>query len=123
MERVLVTGGGGFIGSHLVEVLTRRGDRVRVLDGFSTGNRDNLRSVIDDIEVVTGDLCDEQAVKLAVSGVDAIFHQSALASVPRSVDDPLATHAACVTGTVTLLHHAQRANVRRVIYAASSREL
>jgi UDP-glucose 4-epimerase len=120
MEKCLVTGGGGFIGSHLVHALLQRGKKVRVLDNFSTGNRRNLASIVEDVEVVAGDLCDEQAVKRAVSGVDVIFHQAALASVPRSVEEPLATHAACVTGTVTLLHHAQRAGIRRVVYAASS---
>jgi UDP-glucose 4-epimerase len=120
MERYLVTGGGGFIGSHIVGAIVQRGSQVRVLDNFSTGSRSNLSQVINDVEVIEGDLCDEQAVKRAVSGVDAIFHQAALASVPMSVEKPLATHAACVTGTLTLLHHAQRAGVRRVIYAASS---
>ena len=120
MERCLVTGGAGFIGSHLATALVRRGDRVRVLDNFSTGKRSNLATVSDSVEIVEGDLCDEQAVKRAVTEVDVIYHQAALASVPRSVEEPLATHAACVTGTVTLLHHAQRAGVRRVVYAASS---
>jgi UDP-glucose 4-epimerase len=120
MQRYLVTGGGGFIGSHLVEALVRQGHHVRVLDNFSTGNRANLSSVMENVDVIAGDLCDEQAVKRSVAGVDAIFHQAALASVPLSVEDPLATHAACATGTVALLHHAQRAGVRRVIYAASS---
>jgi len=120
MSNCLVTGGAGFIGSHLVEALVRRGDRVRVFDNFSTGKHQNLKSVRNDVEVVEGDLCDAEAVSQAVVGIDTIFHQAALASVPLSVERPLATHAACVTGTVTLLHHAQRAGVRRVVYAASS---
>lgn len=120
MESCLVTGGAGFIGSHIVEALVRRGLRVRVLDNFSTGRRENLQSVTSDVEVVAGDLDDADIVQRAVTGIDTIFHQAALASVPLSVEKPLATHAACVTGTVNLLHQAQRAGVRRVVYAASS---
>jgi UDP-glucose 4-epimerase len=116
----LVTGGAGFIGSHLVQALVQRGDRVRVLDNFSTGDEANLAPVAKQIELIRGDVCDEAAVAKAVAGVDTVFHQAALASVPRSVEAPLATHAACATGTVTLLHLAQRAGVRRVVYAASS---
>jgi UDP-glucose 4-epimerase len=120
MKTYLVTGGAGFIGSHIVEALVKRGDRVRVLDNFSTGREANLKPFENQIELVRADLCDESAVTRAVAGVDTIFHQTALASVPRSVAEPLATHAACVTGTVTLLHAAAKANVRRVVYAASS---
>jgi len=120
MTLYLVTGGAGFIGSHIVEALVKRGDRVRVLDNFSTGREANLESTGNQIELFRADLCDESAVGRAVEGVDTIFHQAALASVPRSVAEPLATHAACVTGTVTLLHAAQKARVRRVVYAASS---
>lgn len=120
MTTYLVTGGAGFIGSHIVEALVKRGDRVRVLDNFSTGREANLKPFENQIELVRADLCDESAVTRAVEGVDTIFHQAALASVPRSVAEPLATHAACVTGTVTLLHAAQKAKVRRVVYAASS---
>jgi UDP-glucose 4-epimerase len=116
----LVTGGAGFIGSHLVHGLLQRGQQVRVLDNSSTGKLNNLSSVINDVEVIEGDLCDERAVQQAVDNVDVVFHHAALASVPRSIEEPLATHAACVTGTVTLLHHAHRAGVRRVVYAASS---
>lgn len=120
MENCLVTGGAGFIGSHIVEALVRRGARVRVFDNFSTGKRENLQTVGKDVEIVNGDLCDASAVEKAVAGVDTVFHQAALASVPLSVEKPLATHAACVTGTVNLLHQAQRAGVQRVVYAASS---
>lgn len=120
MQNCLVTGGAGFIGSHIVEGLLRRGARVRVLDNFSTGKRENLQAVNGDVEVITGDLSDAQTVARAVAGVDTIFHQAALASVPLSVENPLATHAACVTGAVNLLHQAQRAGVRRFVYAASS---
>lgn len=113
----LVTGGAGFIGSHIAEALVRRGDRVRVFDNLSTGKRANLAA---GVEFVEGDLVDPDAVARAVAGVDCIFHEAALASVPRSVERPLDTHAACVTGTVNLLDAARRSGVRRVVYAASS---
>lgn len=119
-RKCLVTGGAGFIGSHIVDALVRRGDKVRVLDNMSTGREENLAEVRDRIELIQGDLVDSKAVAKAVDGVDCIFHQAALASVPRSVEHPLDTHAACVTGTVNLLDAARRAGVRRVVYAASS---
>lgn len=125
MRTFLVTGGGGFIGSHIATALLNRGDRVRVLDNFSTGHRSNLAHLAAHasagrLEIIEGDLCDAAAVADAVAGVDAIFHQAALASVPRSVEAPLDTNAACVTGTVTLLDAARKAGVRRVVYAGSS---
>ncbi|MBX9790694.1 MAG: SDR family oxidoreductase [Pirellulales bacterium] len=119
-RNVLVTGGAGFIGSHLVHALVQRGDRIRVLDNLSTGKRRNLAAVADSIEFIEGDLVDAHAVARAVSGVELVFHEAALASVPRSVELPLDTHAACVTGTLTLLDAARRAGVRRLVYAASS---
>ncbi len=120
MPTILVTGGAGFIGSHLVEALVRRGDHVRVLDNFATGKVENLVAIADDIELLSGDVCDEAAVKRAVAGCDVVFHQAALASVPRSIEEPLATHAACATGTLIVLHEARKAGVRRVVYAGSS---
>jgi len=120
MPKYLITGGAGFIGSHLVETLVRRGEKVLVLDNFSTGKLDNLVAVADEIELVSSDVRDEAAVGRAVAGCDVVFHQAALASVPRSVEDPLATHAACATGTLVVLHEARKAGVRRVVYAASS---
>ena len=120
MRTFLVTGGAGFIGSHIAEALARRGDRVRVLDNLSTGRRANLDPCGDALEFIEGDLTDAKAVSRAVEGVDCIFHEAALASVPRSVEAPLDTNAACVTGTVTLLDAARRAGVRRLVYAASS---
>jgi UDP-glucose 4-epimerase len=120
MPTFLVTGGAGFIGSHLVEALVRRGDRVRVLDNLSSGRRDNLAPQLGNIELLTGDVCDEKAVHQAVAGCEVVFHQAALASVPRSLDEPLATHAACATGTLTVLNEARKARVRRVVYAGSS---
>ena len=120
MRTFLVTGGAGFIGSHIAESLVQRGDRVRVLDNLSTGHLSNLDSFRDKIEFVEGDLVDLDTVRDVVQGVDGIFHEAALASVPRSVEDPLATNAACVTGTVNILNEARKAGVKRVVYAASS---
>ncbi|HEY2839880.1 MAG TPA: SDR family oxidoreductase [Pirellulales bacterium] len=119
MRTFLVTGGAGFIGSHLVEALLARGDRVRVLDNLSTGARSNLTENRR-LEFIEGDLTDARAVAGAVLGVDCVFHEAALASVPRSIQHPLDTHAACVTGTIMLLDAARQNGVRRVVYAASS---
>jgi UDP-glucose 4-epimerase len=120
MAVCLVTGGAGFIGSHLVEALVRAGHQVRVLDNFSTGKVENLAAVADEIDLISGDVCHETTVAQAVAGCELVFHQAALASVPRSLEDPLATHAACATGTLVVLHEARKAGVRRVVYAASS---
>jgi UDP-glucose 4-epimerase len=120
MAKCLVTGGAGFIGSHIVRGLLSRGDSVQVLDNFSTGHMRNLEDIAGNVNVIHGDLRDESVVAQAVEGVDLIFHQAALASVPRSVEFPLESHAHCVTGTVTLLNAARQAGVRRVVYAASS---
>jgi UDP-glucose 4-epimerase len=115
----LVTGGAGFIGSNIAEGLVRRGDRVRVLDDFSTGRRENLAG-LRGVEVVEGDLRDAATVRRAVAGVDGVFHQAALRSVPRSVDDPLSSNDVNVTGTLVLLLACREAGVRRVVYASSS---
>ncbi|RMG35533.1 MAG: SDR family oxidoreductase [Planctomycetota bacterium] len=120
MTQYLVTGGAGFIGSHIVERLVEDGHPVRVLDNLSTGRLENLRDVVDDVEFIEGDITDASTVARAMRGVDVVFHQAALASVPRSVERPLDTHHACVTGTVNVLDAARRAGVRRVVYAASS---
>jgi UDP-glucose 4-epimerase len=120
MATYLVTGGAGFIGSHIVTALLARGDRVRVLDNFSTGKQENIKALGNKIEFIEGDLVNPSDVARAVEGVEVIFHQAALASVPRSVDAPLDTNAACVTGTVTLLDVARRSGVRRVVYGGSS---
>lgn len=117
MPTSLVTGGAGFIGSHIVDALLERGDTVRILDNFCTGFRANVAA---DAELVEADLCDAGAVARALKGVDVVYHQGALASVPLSIERPLDTHAACVTGTLTLLDQAVRQGVRRVVYAASS---
>jgi UDP-glucose 4-epimerase len=120
MTSYLVTGGAGFIGSHIATALAERGDRVRVLDNLSTGSRQNLAHLGDRVELVEGDLLDRDAVDRAVSSVDVVYHQAALASVPRSVTNPLDTNAACVTGTLNVLDAARQAKVRRVVYAGSS---
>lgn len=120
MARYLVTGGAGFIGSHIVQALLERGDEVRVLDNLSTGFRHNLEMLGGDVHLIEGDIADPATVAEAVEGVEVVFHQAALASVPRSVERPLDTNQACVTGTLTVLDQARRAGVRRVVYAASS---
>jgi nucleoside-diphosphate-sugar epimerase len=120
MTVCLVTGGAGFIGSHLVEALLERGHTVRVLDNFSTGDPANLFAVRERVRVLDGDITDLTTVQTAVQGVEVVFHQAALASVPRSVADPMATHQACVNGTLHVLLAAREAGVRRVVYAASS---
>jgi len=120
LTQYLVTGGAGFIGSNIVEELVRCGERVRVLDNFSTGKRENLALVAGHVELVEGDLCDLPALRQAVEGMDTILHQAALPSVQRSIDNPLATHAVNATGTLNLLIAAHEAGVRRVVYAASS---
>jgi UDP-glucose 4-epimerase len=120
MGTYLVTGGAGFIGSHIAATLVERGDKVRVLDNLSTGRVENMASFRDRIEFFEADLLDADALAQAVDGVECVFHQAALASVPRSVERPLDTNAACVTGTVALLNAARTAGVHRVVYAASS---
>jgi UDP-glucose 4-epimerase len=116
----LVTGGAGFIGSNIVHALVARGERVRVLDNFSTGSWSNLDPVRDRIEVLEGDLRDPDAVRAALRGVEFVSHQAALRSVPRSVDDPLSTDAVNTHGTLQLLVAAREAGVKRVVYASSS---
>ena len=118
MSRVLVTGGGGFIGSNLVRALLERGDEVRVLDNFSTGNRANLDGL--GVEIVEGELRSYERVHNAVRGVDVVYHLGALGSVPRSVQDPLTTSAVNVEGTLNVLLAARDAGVRRVVFASSS---
>ena len=116
----LVTGGAGFIGSSIVRALLSRGDRVRVLDNFFSGRRENLADVAGDIELIEGDVRDAAAVARACAAVEVVFHEAAIPSVPRSLADPLGSNDANVTGTLNLLNEAKRAGVRRVVYAASS---
>ncbi len=119
-ELCLVTGGAGFIGSHLVEGLTAAGRRVRVLDDFSTGLPDNLAAIRPAPEVVEGSLTDAVAVARAADGAGVVFHIGAIASVQRGIEEPALMHAVCATGTLHVLDAARRGGVRRVVYAASA---
>jgi nucleoside-diphosphate-sugar epimerase len=119
-RKVLVTGGAGFIGSNLVRALLERGDEVRVLDNFATGDRANLAGLEDDVDVVEGELRSYERVHNAVRGVELVFHQGALPSVPRSVQDPLTTSAVTIEGTLNVLLAARDEGVRRVVFASSS---
>jgi len=116
----LVTGGAGFIGSHLVDALVERGDRVRVLDDLSTGLFDNLAHHGSRIELIRGSIVDPMTVARAVEGVERTFHLGALASVTRSIENPPLSHAACATGTLVVLDEARKAGVKRIVFAASS---
>jgi nucleoside-diphosphate-sugar epimerase len=118
--RTLVTGGGGFIGAHLVERLLCVGHEVRVLDNFATGRRENLLDVLDDVNLVEGDMQSYERVHTAVRGCDVVFHKGALPSVPRSVQDPLTSNAINVTGTLNVLLAARDEGVQRVVFASSS---
>jgi UDP-glucose 4-epimerase len=118
--KVLVTGGAGFIGSNLVRALVERGDDVRVLDNFSTGSRGNLAPFAGDVEIVEGELRSYERVHNAIRGVEIVFHQGALPSVPRSVHDPLTTSAVNVEGTLNVLLAARDEDIRRVVFASSS---
>jgi UDP-glucose 4-epimerase len=116
----LVTGGAGFIGSALARALLARGDRVRVIDNFFSGKRENLAEVANDVELIEGDIRDDAALARALGGVELVFHQAAIPSVPRSLADPVASHDANATGTLRVLAAAKKAGVRRLVYAASS---
>ncbi len=116
----LVTGGAGFIGSHIVERLVGMGESVRVLDNFSSGGLENLRNLMDKIDLVFGDLLDQAVVQKAMEGVDVVFHEAALRSVPFSVENPALVNRVNVEGTVNVLIAARDAGVRRVVYASSS---
>lgn len=120
MRNCLVTGGAGFIGSHIATALVERGDRVRVLDDLSTGFRSNLEHLGDAVEFVQGDVADGDAVDEAMRDIELVFHQAAMASVPASLRTPIASHSACMTGTVQVLDSARRAGARRVVMAASA---
>ena len=116
--KALVTGGGGFIGSNLARALLERGDEVRVLDNFSTGNRANLAGL--DIEVIEGELRSYERVHNAVRGMEVVFHLGALGSVPRSVQDPLTSSAVNIEGTLNVLLAARDEVIRRVVFSSSS---
>lgn len=120
MAFYLVTGGAGFIGSNLVEELLKREERVRIIDDFSTGKRENIAPFLDRIEVVEGSITNPEDCQRAVDGVDYVLHQAAIPSVPKSVQIPVETNAANVGGTLNMLVAARDANVKRFVYAASS---
>jgi len=118
--KALVTGGGGFIGCHLVRRLLTEGHEVRVLDNFATGRRENLTEVLDSIELVEGDIQSYERAHTAVRGCEVVFHQAALPSVPRSVQDPLTSNASNVVGTLNVLLAARDSDVKRVVFGSSS---
>jgi UDP-glucose 4-epimerase len=120
VAKCLVTGGAGFIGSHLVETLVTEGHSVRVIDDLSTGKRDNLKGVAKRVQLIESSVLVLDKLKAAVAEVDWVFHLAALPSVQRSVEDPPASHEACATATLHVLNAARLAGVRRVVYAASS---
>lgn len=120
MTKYLVTGGAGFIGSHLTTALVKRGEAVRVLDNFATGKRENLDPIIKQIELVEGDLRNPDDCLRACSGIDIIFHEGAVPSVPKSVQDPVTSHQANIDGTFNLLEAARISKCRRIVFAASS---
>ncbi len=120
MEKFLVTGGAGFIGSNICSTLVSQGCFVRVLDNLLTGKRSNLAGLMDKIEFVEADMGDEQVARAAMKDIEVVLHQGALPSVPRSVEDPLATNRHCVDATLTLLIAARDAGVKRFVFAASS---
>ncbi len=120
MKTYLVTGGAGFIGSHIVEELVRRGERVRVLDNFLTGKRENLAPFLESIDLIEGDIRDLPTCRQAVRGADFVLHQAALPSVPRSIEDPRLSHDINLTGTVNMLLASKEAGVRRFVFASSS---
>ena len=118
--RYLVTGGAGFIGSNIVKALVSRGDKVRILDNFSTGRRQNLKEVENDVEVIDGDICDFWVALDACRDIDFVLHQAALPSVNRSVENPLTANHVNINGTLTMLECARRNGVKRFLFASSS---
>ena len=120
MAKVLVTGGAGFIGSHLVDALVARGDEVRVLDDFSSGKRENLNQVADAIELIEGDIRDGETMRAALQSVENVFHQAAMVSVPESIKDPMACYAANVDAVIDLMQQAHEQGVRSMVLASST---
>lgn len=120
MTKYLVTGGAGFIGSSIAHRLVQDGHDVTILDNLCTGKRENMAAFIDDVRFVEGDVADEAATADAINGVEVVFHQAALASVPLSVEKPKEVNRACIDGTLNVLQQAKNAGVRRVVYAGSS---
>jgi len=120
MDKFLVTGGAGFIGSNICKKLVAQGCFVRVVDNLLTGKKSNLSDIIGKIEFIEADMGDEQIARSAMKDIDVVLHQGALPSVPRSVDDPAATHRHCIDATFTLLLAARNASIKRFVYASSS---
>src|SRR4030043_419505 len=120
MDKFLVTGGAGFIGSNICKKLVSQGCFVRVIDNLSTGKMSNLQDCIDKIEFIEADMGDEEITRSAMKDIEVVLHQGALPSVPRSVEDPAATHKHCLDATFTLLLAARDAGVKRFVYASSS---
>jgi UDP-glucose 4-epimerase len=120
MDKFLVTGGAGFIGSNICNKLVSQGCFVRVIDNLLTGKKSNLAGIADKIEFIEADMGNADAARAAMKGIDVVLHEGALPSVPRSVDDPAATHRHCVDATFTLLMAARDAKIKRFVYAASS---
>jgi nucleoside-diphosphate-sugar epimerase len=120
MDKYLVTGGAGFIGSHIAEELAAKGFFVRVLDNFLTGKEENIASFLDGIELLRGDIRDLDLCREALEGIDYVLHQAALPSVPRSVEDPLLTTAINIEGTLNILLASKDASVKKVVFASSS---
>jgi len=120
MEKFLITGGAGFIGSNICRKLVSQGCFVRVIDNLLTGKKSNLASILDKIEFIEADMGEEDVARAAMKDIEVVLHQGALPSVPRSVDDPAATHRHCVDATFTLLLAARDASVKRFVYASSS---
>lgn len=116
----LVTGGAGFIGSAISRALVRRGDKVRILDDFSSGKRENLADIAGSVEVIEGSILDDTALAHAIEGVKIVFHEAAIPSVPKSMAEPVENHEANATGTLKVLQAAKKAGVQRLVYAASS---
>jgi UDP-glucose 4-epimerase len=122
MAHYLITGGAGFIGSSLARALLARGEHVRIIDNFSSGRRENIADFISskNAELIEGDILDPAALRRAVEGIEVIFHEAAIPSVPKSMAEPIENHEANATGTLRVLHAARAAGVRRLVYAASS---
>ena len=120
MANYLVTGGAGFIGSSIARALVTRGDRVRIIDNFSSGRRENFADFARDVELIEADILDPAALKRALEGVEVVYHEAAIPSVPKSMAEPLENHEANATGTLRVLHAARAAGARRLVYAASS---
>ncbi len=120
MDKYLVTGGAGFIGSNITQELVKRGHAVRVVDNFITGKKENIASFLDDVELIGGDIRDYETCRRALEGVDFVLHQAALPSVPRSIKDPLLTNEINIKGTLNLLLASRGTGVKRFVFASSS---